>query len=122
MNKNAGLISMGGYLPGKDVPENKMDRFINFLETTDLHPDYIQMIKETKRMPGKSESNEEGWISQPWYEEWFNRLPEKKKEDPFKGTEFRCRVPMDPVSEKINAPAPNAFIRCRNNCRVNGYC
>lgn len=91
---------MGGYLPGKDVPKNKMDRFINFLETTDLHPDYIRMIKETERMPGKSESNEEGWMNQPWYEEWFNRLPEKKKEDPFKGTEFRCRVPMDPVSEK----------------------
>ena len=47
-------------------------------------------------MPGRIETNYDGWESRPWYES----LPPKKRKNPFQGARERRRVPMDPVSLK----------------------
>jgi 3-oxoacyl-[acyl-carrier-protein] synthase-3 len=99
--KAAALVSMGGYLPAKEVPENKRDRLVEFLKNeTLLYPEYIDEIEAHGHLPGRIETNYEGWESQPWYESWVESLPPKKREDPFQGTKERRRVPMDPVSLK----------------------
>jgi len=99
--KNAGLISMGGYLPAKPIPAHKKDEMISFLrKETLLHHEYIDEIEQTGCMPGRIETNYDGWESQPWFDEWLSRLPAKKQSNPFQGAVERRRVPMDPVSVK----------------------
>lgn len=98
---NAGLISMGGYLPAKPVPKNKKDDLVGFLrKETLLHHEYIDEIEETGNMPGRIETNYDGWESQPWFDEWVAQMPPKKQANPFQGAVERRRVPMDPVSIK----------------------
>jgi len=108
MTENAGLISMGGYYPGKEVSPAQAEKIGQFLrKQTRLHEAYITELEETHRHPGWSESNEDGWVNQPWYEEWLSKLPEKKRKNPFQGNKYRCRVPMDPESiKKSRFPHP----------------
>lgn len=97
--KAAGIISMGGYLPAKEVPENKQKKLVEFLKgETLLYPEYIEEIEEKGQLPGKIETNYEGWQSQPWFETWLEQLPPKKRDNPFQGAKERRRVPLDPVS------------------------
>ncbi|NJO70364.1 MAG: hypothetical protein HC830_14750 [Bacteroidetes bacterium] len=49
-------------------------------------------------LPGRIETNEEGWKNQPWFDAWVESLPPKKRADPFQGTKERRRVPSDPES------------------------
>lgn len=101
MSIAAGLISMGGYLPAKEVPKKVRKQLVEFLrKETPLHPEYINEIETQGCLPGRIETNEEGWINQPWYEGWLENLPPKKRDDPFKGTIERRRVSLDPVSLK----------------------
>ncbi|MFQ6120731.1 MAG: 3-oxoacyl-ACP synthase III family protein, partial [Methanosarcinales archaeon] len=60
--------------------------------------EYIDEIKNYGHLPGRIETNYEGWESQPWFQSWLEKLPYKKREDPFQGTKERRRVPLDPVS------------------------
>jgi 3-oxoacyl-[acyl-carrier-protein] synthase III len=100
-NNNVGLISLGGYLPGKKIPEKQKKMLVDYLRAhTHLHEDYISGIEDSSKLPGYLESNHDGWESKPWYETWVKSLPEKKRLNPFQGTEYRRRVPMDPVSIK----------------------
>lgn len=94
-----GLISMGVYLPGKQVPQKTRDKLVKFLrDETLLYSEYIDEIKDYGYLPGRIETNYEGWESQPWFQSWLEKLPFKKREDPFQGTKERRRVPLDPVS------------------------
>ncbi|MDC7239383.1 MAG: 3-oxoacyl-[acyl-carrier-protein] synthase III C-terminal domain-containing protein [Spirochaetales bacterium] len=98
---NAGLISMGGYLPAKEVPASKKENLVKYLrKETLLHHEYIDEIDQKGHMPGRIETNYDGWESQPWFDEWVSRMPPKKQADPFQGAVERRRVPMDPVSLK----------------------
>jgi 3-oxoacyl-[acyl-carrier-protein] synthase-3 len=97
--KHAGLISMGGYLPAKPLPDALVPGLVEFLRHgTLLPPEYIATIKESGVLPGTIETNYDGWESQPWFEAWLDNLPEKKSADPFQGTTERRRVPLDPDS------------------------
>lgn len=99
MKPNSGLISMGGYYPGKAFPQKSLQGFVKYLKTnTHLPKEYIEAMETTGKHPGWSESNEDGWVNQPWYEAWLQTLPEKKRQSPFQGGKYRCRVPMDPES------------------------
>lgn len=104
MNKKvipSGLITIGAYLPAKDIAPSEIARLVNFLRKHTLLPEeYIQTIELTGMLPGKVETNEEGWKNQPWYEAWVQSLPPKKRENPFQGTKERRRVPLDPESVK----------------------
>ncbi|MCG8411809.1 MAG: 3-oxoacyl-ACP synthase III family protein [Bacteroidales bacterium] len=100
---NAGFISLASYLPAKKLPAEFLNKLVNFLqEKTSFPKEYIEQIKESKKLPGYIETNEEGWINQPWYETWVERMSEKKQKDPFQGTKERLRVPMDPESVKTS--------------------
>ncbi|HLP48330.1 MAG TPA: 3-oxoacyl-ACP synthase III family protein [Candidatus Kapabacteria bacterium] len=108
--KSAGLISMGGYLPAKEVPENRRRELVEFLKKeTQLYPEYIAEIQEKGHLPGRVETNYEGWESQPWFDAWLKNLSTKKREDPFQGTKERRLVPMDPISLK-NSIIPHPMI------------
>lgn len=97
--KSAGIISMGGYLPAKEVPANQRKQFVEFLKKeTLLYPEYIHEIEEKGCLPGRIETNYDGWESQPWFKTWLEKLPLKKQDNPFQGAKERRRVPMDPVS------------------------
>ncbi len=101
MLKAAGIVSLGGYMPAKVVPEGKRKALVDFLrKETLLYPEYIDEIEEKGHLPGRIETNYEGWESQPWYQAWLEKLPPKRREDPFNGTKERCRVPLDPDSVK----------------------
>jgi 3-oxoacyl-[acyl-carrier-protein] synthase-3 len=92
---------MGGYLPGKEVPEEKRGALSDYLRNrTSLHPEYIDCIQNEGRLPGTVETNYDGWESQPWFDAWVEQLPPKKRQNPFQGTTERRRVPLDPVSLK----------------------
>jgi 3-oxoacyl-[acyl-carrier-protein] synthase III len=98
---SVGLISLGGYLPAKDLPETRKCKLVQYLRTySKLPEEYIISIETTGKLPGSIETNFDGWESQPWYAAWIKSLPEKKRENPFQGTEKRRRVPMDPISVK----------------------
>jgi len=98
---NTGLISMATYLPANKLEEKLRVALPKFLRKQTLLPEgYIKSIEETGCLPGKVETNYDGWESQPWYEAWLKSLAPKKQADPFQGTEERRRVPMDPVSVK----------------------
>ncbi|MCK5059164.1 MAG: hypothetical protein KAT34_21120 [Candidatus Aminicenantes bacterium] len=99
--RSAGIVSMGGYLPAKEVPENKRKDLVEFLrKETLLYPEYIDKIETTGHLPGKLETNNEGWESQPWFECWLSSLPPRKRDNPFEGRKERRRVPLDPLSLK----------------------
>lgn len=106
--EKAGLVSLAGYLPGTALSVSQSEKLCTYLrEQTVLNEDYVKMIEGEQKMPGFVETNHDGWISQPWYEEWLMQLPEKKRKDPFQGAEERRRVPMDPVSvRKSRNPHP----------------
>ena len=96
---SAGLISLGGYLPAKKVKKDKQKELVDFLSNeTLLYPEYIEEIRKYGHLPGKIETNYEGWESQPWYQAWLEKLPPKKRKNPFQGAKERRRVPLDPVS------------------------
>lgn len=99
--KSAGIIGMGGYLPAKEVPVNKIKQLTKFLKNeTLLYPEYINDIEEKGHLPGRIETNYDAWESQPWFEAWLEKLPPKKRANPFQGAKERRRVPLDPVSVK----------------------
>jgi len=99
----ASIISMGGYLPAKKLPEKKAQVLAKFLKEETLIPkEYIKEIEDTSTLPGKIETNYDGWESQPWFEEWVKTLPEKKRKNPFQGAVERRRVPLDPKSLKMS--------------------
>ena len=101
MDSNAGLVSIGGYLPGKKISPILKKKLVSFLRSdTLLIADYIEMIEAADRLPGSIETNQDGWANQPWFEHWVNSLPPKKRANPFQGTEERRRVPTDPTSLK----------------------
>jgi 3-oxoacyl-[acyl-carrier-protein] synthase-3 len=94
-----GLISLAGYLPAKPVPQAKKTSLVAYLRSNTRLPEaYIQDIERTGQLPGKIETNEEGWSDQPWFSTWLQRLPEKKHQAPFQGAVERRRVPLDPTS------------------------
>lgn len=100
-NQSVGLISMGGYLPAKELKEKQAENLVQYLRKhTKLHEAYITEIETTGQLPGSIETNYDGWESKPWYDAWVKSLPEKKQANPFQGTVERRRVPMDPVSVK----------------------
>jgi 3-oxoacyl-[acyl-carrier-protein] synthase-3 len=99
MNADAGLVSIGGYLPGKKISSGMKNSLVSFLKTdTLLPPEYIEMIDATGRLPGSVETNQDGWEKQPWFDHWVRSLPPKKRDDPFQGTAERRRVPTDPTA------------------------
>lgn len=104
MNQNfkpVGLVTLGAYLPAKNIAPSEIPLLVDFLRRKTLLPeDYIQTIELTGALPGKVETNEEGWKNQPWYDAWVESLPLKKRENPFQGTKERRRVPLDPISVK----------------------
>ncbi len=101
MMKSVGLISLGGYLPAKEIPSSKIELLVDYLKyKTDIPREYIGQIQESGKLPGRIETNYDGWESKPWFQAWLDNLPEKKKADPFQGTKERRRVPMDPESIK----------------------
>lgn len=102
MEKSVGLISMGSYIPAKEILDEKKDKLVKFLrEKTLLKKEYIDMIDSTGKLPGEIITNFDGWEKEPWFETWLNNLPSKKRDkDPFSGTKERRFVPMDPDSLK----------------------
>lgn len=106
----AGLVSLGAYIPAKKIATEEVSNFTHFLTNqTKLPRTYICNIKENGTLPGKIESNHDGWASKPWFETWLKRLPPKKQSDPFQGTKERRRVPLDPFSLK-NAINPHPML------------
>jgi 3-oxoacyl-[acyl-carrier-protein] synthase III len=102
-NKNfivsAGLTSLGAYIPAKKIAENRVKEFTNFLrEQTLLPKEYVDSIEQQGCLPGKIETNYEGWESKSWFKEWLKILPSSSKDDPFRGAKKRRIVPMDPES------------------------
>ncbi|MBI9053222.1 MAG: hypothetical protein JEY96_05360 [Bacteroidales bacterium] len=100
LNKsNAGFISLSAYLPKKRLSSLFTNKLTTFLkEHTSLPSEYTDYIEKEQTLPGSIETNEQGWTSQPWYNAWLNSLSEKKRENPFQGTNERLRVPLDPDS------------------------
>ena len=59
MDANAGLVSIGGYLPCKEISPKLKKSLVSFLKTdTLLPPEYIEMIDAEGRLPGSIETNE----------------------------------------------------------------
>jgi len=102
MNKRdskAGFISISAYLPAKKLSLSFTEKLVNFLRVNTLLPEeYVSYIKTEQTLPGKIETNKDGWQNKPWYNAWLQSLPEKKQKDPFQGTAERRRVPLDPDS------------------------
>jgi 3-oxoacyl-[acyl-carrier-protein] synthase-3 len=99
--KHAGIVAISAYLPGGELCEPKRDKLVRYLkENTLLKREYAKQIEMGGRQPGWIETNEQGWVNQPWFEAWLSRVPEKKKKNPFGGTKERRRVPLDPSSVK----------------------
>ena len=108
MSISVGILSMGAYLPAREISVGKKAKLVSYLsEHTLLHREYVEQIDEQGRLPGRIETNDDGWKNQPWFETWLKNLPPKKKDDPFQGTKERRRVPLDPVSvRKSLVPHP----------------
>jgi 3-oxoacyl-[acyl-carrier-protein] synthase-3 len=99
--RTPGYIALSAYTPAKSIPSTFKNKLVEFLRNhTLLQNEYIEMIDSECKLPGSIETNEEGWIKQPWYDAWVNSMPEKKRADPFQGTKERRRVPLDPKSIK----------------------
>jgi len=103
---HAGLVSLGGYLPAKKIPTERRATLFRFLRTrTLLPPEYVDMMEQTGTLPGRVETNHDGWGCQPWFDAWVRSLPPKKRADPFQGAKERRRVPMDPLSVRESVVA-----------------
>lgn len=99
MCRPAGLISMGAYLPAKPIKGRQKDALVKSLRyETLLHSKYVEQIEEDDKLPGRIETNFDGWEGQSWFKTWLELLPESKRSDPFQGTKERRRVPPDPES------------------------
>ncbi len=99
MSLSAGIVAMGAYLPAKSLSDQGKTQLVQYLANETLLPsEYIAQIDDRAQLPGRIETNVEGWQNQPWFETWLKNLPSKKRDDPFQGTGERRRVPMDPVS------------------------
>ena len=99
MVSSAGIISMGAYLPGEEIPNGRKRVLATYLKNKTLFPkEYIDQIDERNQLPGHIETNYDGWERYPWFKTWLAKLPPKKRTDPFQGTKERRRVPMDPTS------------------------
>ncbi|MBX9880181.1 MAG: 3-oxoacyl-ACP synthase III family protein [Candidatus Obscuribacterales bacterium] len=98
MCRSAGLISLGAYLPAKEISGKRKDLLLEFLAGTLLPQSYIEEISKNSKLPGSIESNYDGWMKQSWYQTWLNNLPASKQDNPFQGTKERRRVPVDPDS------------------------
>ena len=95
----AGIISMGAYLPAKEPGVRQSEALADHLKRYTLLPEeYIDSIRSLHKLPGRIETNYDGWESRPWFEAWLENIPAKKRKDPFQGTKERRRVPMDPKS------------------------
>jgi 3-oxoacyl-[acyl-carrier-protein] synthase-3 len=96
---DAGFVSLSAFLPAKELSEAFTQKLVAFLRKHTIIPnEYVEYIELEKKLPGFIETNESGWKSKPWYQTWFDKLPEKQKADPFRGAVERRRVPMDPES------------------------
>jgi 3-oxoacyl-[acyl-carrier-protein] synthase-3 len=99
MSLSAGIVAMGAYLPAKTLSGHGKVQLVKYLANeTLLPPEFIEQIDNRGQLPGRIETNYEGWQNQPWFETWLRNLPPKKRDDPFQGTKERRRVPLDPVS------------------------
>ncbi|HEC19865.1 MAG TPA: hypothetical protein ENI97_11050 [Gammaproteobacteria bacterium] len=97
--RNASLIGLAGYLPAKNIDSKTASSLSDYLYTHSALPKaYISYIEQHQILPGSIETNYDGWESKPWFQAWLDRLPEKKRTDPFQGAEERRRVPYDPES------------------------
>ena len=95
---SAGLIGLGGYIPGKPLSVERRQPLARYLRArTPLPAEYIDPIEDGV-FPGAVQTNHDGWESQPWFPAWLARMPEKKRKDPFSGAKERRRVPLDPAS------------------------
>jgi 3-oxoacyl-[acyl-carrier-protein] synthase-3 len=95
----AGVVSAGAYLPAKSISSGQALRLSAFLQDHTRVPRvFARYVATEKRLPGTVETNEEGWLSKPWFEAWVRTLPPGKQKDPFLGTKERRRVPPDPDS------------------------
>jgi 3-oxoacyl-[acyl-carrier-protein] synthase-3 len=95
----AGVVSAGAYLPAKSISSGQALRLSAFLQDHTRVPRvFARYVATEKRLPGTVETNEEGWMSKPWFEAWVQTLPPGKQKDPFLGTKERRRVPPDPDS------------------------
>lgn len=93
------MTSLTAYLPGSQIaPEFSKDLANHLRRHTHLPMEYIETIERERRLPGRTESNAQGWSEQPWFSSWLKQLPLKKQKDPFQGAEQRLRVPLDPSS------------------------
>ncbi len=94
-----GIVSMGAYLPAKKISTEQKKTLSVYLREETLFPrEYIEQIDNQNQLPGRIETNAEGWENQPWFETWLAKLPFNKRADPFQGTKERRRVPPDPAS------------------------
>ncbi len=99
--RNAGIKAMGAYLPARALEAETKVRLLKFLGRRTLLPEaYLQEIENNNRLPGRIESNYDGWQKQAWFDAWLANLPESKRSNPFQGSEERRRVPFDPASLK----------------------
>jgi len=101
---------MGAYLPAKEIGAERKAELVAYLREQTLLPGaYVEQIEAQGRLPGRIETNEDGWKSQPWFETWLKNLPAKKRADPFQGTKERRRVPLDPDSVR-NSIVPHPML------------
>jgi 3-oxoacyl-[acyl-carrier-protein] synthase-3 len=99
MGSSAGIVSKWAYLPTKAINPTQKDRFVSHLGDETLLPrEYIERLETQNRLPGKIETNVDGWGSHPWFDAWLAHLPPKKRDDLFQGTKERRRVLLDSVS------------------------
>ena len=99
MSSAAGMISMGAYLPARKLSSQRKSQLVTYLTNeTLLQEEYVKQIDNNGQLPGRVESNYDGWEKQPWFQTWLKNLPLKKQDDPFQGTKERRRVPLDPES------------------------
>ncbi|HNB24039.1 MAG TPA: 3-oxoacyl-[acyl-carrier-protein] synthase III C-terminal domain-containing protein [Candidatus Melainabacteria bacterium] len=90
---------MGAYLPAKPISGKQKSALTKMLRhETLLQAQYIEQIEMGDRLPGRIETNYDGWERHNWFKKWLELLPESKQSDPFQGTKERRRVPPDPES------------------------
>lgn len=96
---SAGLVAVNAYVPAKPLSAASARRLASYLREQTLLPhEYIEQLEAHGSLPGRIETNWDGWQSQPWFQTWLNSLPTKKRADPFAGAKERRRVPLDPAS------------------------
>jgi 3-oxoacyl-[acyl-carrier-protein] synthase-3 len=99
MSQSAGIISMGAYVPAKEIKGKQKPQLVTYLSKETLLPaEYIEEINNQNQLPGRIETNHDGWEKHPWFKTWLANLPPDKRTKPFQGTKERRRVPLDPQS------------------------